>query len=195
MVDPVVLSPDVLELEGHDLSDDGAKLAGCGGDAVGGGAVTSGEDLAGDDEAAQRQRGAARGERDSRGGVGPEVLEEVGEAVEEDEGGDRVGDESAVAEAHAGEGDGEHDESHELDGLAAPRVDEEERNPVARDETGDGEDDVSDRDVLESLPSLLSSRAGEGRTVSDTLEDDAGTGSAHAWRAGGGTYEELSPRP
>jgi hypothetical protein len=38
--------------------------------------------------------------------------------------------------------DREHDETHELDGLAAPRVDEEEGDPVTRDETGNGENDL-----------------------------------------------------
>lgn len=36
---------------------------------------------------------------------------------------------------HDDEEDGKDDETHELNGLATPRVDEEEGHPVARDET------------------------------------------------------------
>lgn len=71
MLDELVGSADVLELTEADLRDDGAELAASGGNAVRGGAVAGGEDFAGDDEG---------------GGVGPEVEEEVDEAVEEYEG-------------------------------------------------------------------------------------------------------------
>jgi hypothetical protein len=43
---------------------------------------------------------------------------------------------------------------HELDRLATPRVDEEEADPVAWDQTCDAEDDVADRDVLQRLVDL-----------------------------------------
>ena len=56
-----------------------------------------------------------------------------------------------VAEAHADEDDGEDGEAHELDLLSAPRVDENEGQVVARDETADSEDDVADSDVVQSL--------------------------------------------
>lgn len=56
-----------------------------------------------------------------------------------------------VAEAHADEDDGKDGEAHELNLLSAPRVDEDEGQVVARDETADGEDDVADSDVVQSL--------------------------------------------
>ena len=70
MLDKRARAADVLQLREADLRDDGAELARGGRDTVRGGAVARGEDLAGDDE---------------RGRVRAEVLEEVGEAVEEDE--------------------------------------------------------------------------------------------------------------
>ena len=74
---------------------------------------------------------------------------------------------------HDDEEDREHDETHELDGLAAPLVDDEERRPVAGDETSGGEDHVADGDVLEVLVNLggaLERRV--GRTETDGVEDD-----------------------
>ena len=40
-------------------------------------------------------------------------------------------------------GDCEHDEAHELNRFAAPGVDEQESDPVAGNETGDGEDNLT----------------------------------------------------
>lgn len=127
---------DVPETREADLSDDSAELATRGRDTVAGGAVASGERLTGHDE---RRRVRAK------------VLEEVGEAVEEDERllGARRRDELVVAEAHAAEEYGEHGEAHELDRLAAPRVDEQEGGPVAGDEAGGGQDHVADANVLQ----------------------------------------------
>ena len=70
MLDELVRAANVDELAEADLRDDGAELAARGRDTVRGGAVAGRERLARDDE----------GRR-----VGPEVLEEVREAVEEDE--------------------------------------------------------------------------------------------------------------
>ncbi len=61
----------------------------------------------------------------------------------------------SYGEAHDDEEDGEDGKAHELDGLAAPRVYEEERRVVARDETRGGENYVADADVLEVLERLL----------------------------------------
>ena len=41
----------------------------------------------------------------------------------------------ATARTHDKEQDGEYTEAHELDGLSAPAVDEEERGPIPRDES------------------------------------------------------------
>ena len=70
VLDERVRAANVDELAEADLSDDSAELAARGRDTVRGGAVARRERLTGDDE---RRR------------VGPEVLEEVREAVEEDE--------------------------------------------------------------------------------------------------------------
>lgn len=71
MLHEFVRAADVLELTEADLRDDGAELAAGGGDTVRGRAVAGGENFPRDNEG---------------GGVGAEVLEEIGEAVEEDEG-------------------------------------------------------------------------------------------------------------
>ena len=89
MVEPAVLAACALEVgeaSKADLCDDSAELAGRGRDTVGSRTVASREDLAGNDE---------------RSRVGAEVLEEVGEAVEEDERllGGVAALQSAVAEA------------------------------------------------------------------------------------------------
>ena len=70
VLDERVRAANVDELAEADLRDDSAELAARGRDTVRGGAVARRERLTGDDE---------------RGRVGPEVLEEVSEAVEEDE--------------------------------------------------------------------------------------------------------------
>ena len=70
MLDKLVRAANVDELAEADLRDDGAELAARGGDTVRGGPVARRERLPRDDE---RRR------------VRPEVLEEVREAVEEDE--------------------------------------------------------------------------------------------------------------
>jgi len=47
-----------------------------------------------------------------------------------------------------------------LDGLATPGVDEQEGNPVSWDKTCDGEDEVSDTNVLEVLINVTRRRLG-----------------------------------
>ena len=86
MLNKLVRPADVRHLREADLGDDRAELATRGGDAVRGRAVARREDLAGNDERCR---------------VGAEVLEEVGEAVEEDERllGGVAALQSAVAEA------------------------------------------------------------------------------------------------
>jgi hypothetical protein len=138
-----------------DLRDDGAELPASGRDTVAGGAVASGEDFARYNE---------------RGGVGAEILEKVGQAVQENE---RVlppgsSDELVVAETcgplarsvvsknnqgrtHDDEQDGEHGETHELNGLAAPGVDEQEGHPVPGNETGDRDDQVADGHIVKGF--------------------------------------------
>ena len=126
-----------------------------------------------------RCRTITSGERftrdNKRGRVGAEVLEEVGEAVEESEaldgGGCRC--ELVVTETEDTEEDGERDETHELDGLAAPGVNEEEGCPVAGDETGDDDDEVTDGGVPEVLVDGSGTSKGlVGSTETDGVEDD-----------------------
>ena len=71
MLDESVGSTNVLEASETDLGNDSSELTGGSRNAMGGGTVTSGEGLSRNDEG---------------GGVGAKVLEEVGQAVEEDEG-------------------------------------------------------------------------------------------------------------
>jgi hypothetical protein len=52
---------------------------------------------------------------------------------------------------HGDEEDGKNAETHELDGLATPGIDEEEGNPISRNKAGNGENKVSDTDVVETL--------------------------------------------
>lgn len=117
MVDPVVGSSNVLELESHNLSDNGSKFTGGSTDTVSSGSVSSWEDFSWNDEGS---------------GVWSEVLEEIGDAVKEDERSDRVGDESSVSESHTRESNGEHNESHKLNWLSSPRIDEKESDPTEK---------------------------------------------------------------
>lgn len=70
MVDESVGTTDVTKTSETDLGNDGSELTRRGRDTMCGGTVTSGEHLTRDDEGS---------------GVGAEVLEEVGQAIEEDE--------------------------------------------------------------------------------------------------------------
>jgi len=105
-----VLAANVDETREADLGNNGTELARGSRDTMAGRPVSGGEDLAGNDEGS---------------GVGPEVLEEVGHTVEEDKGflgvGSTVGDHLVVTEAHGAENDGQDSETHELDGLSAPK--------------------------------------------------------------------------
>ena len=108
-------------------------------------------------------------------GVGPEVLEEVCQAVEEYErlGGGMGGDELLVTETHAAEEDGKNGEAHKLDRLATPAVDEEEGRPIAGDETGGDEDHVTESDVLEVGVDLETTRESRRRRAkTDGLENN-----------------------
>ena len=74
---------------------------------------------------------------------------------------------------HDDEKDREHGEAHQLDGLAAPLVDEEERRPVAGDEARNGQDHVADGDVPQVLVDLrAASELRVRRTETNGLEDD-----------------------
>ena len=162
VLDKLVRATNVLKLCEPYLRNDRTKLSRRSRDTVSRGPVARGENLTGDDE---RRR------------IGAEVLEEVGEAVEEDErllvAGGRG--ELVVREAHDDEQTREDREAHELDGLAAPCVDEEEGGVITGDETSSGEDDVADGDVVQVLVDL--GGLGESlrrRTETNGLQDDRG---------------------
>jgi len=144
VLDESVGTTNVSKTGESDLGNNSAKLARSGRDTVCGGTVTSGESLSGNDEGR---------------GVGAKVLEEVGEAVKEDEGllSSFSASKLVVRETHADESASEHTETHKLDRLASPRVDEQEGDPVSRNETGDGEDQVADGDVVQVVVDLLGS--------------------------------------
>ena len=138
MLDERVRSADVAHLREADLCNDGTELAGRRRDTMRRTSVASREDFTRYNECC---------------GVRAEVLEEVGETVEEHEGlgGAACGCELVVSEAHDNEEDREEDEAHELDRLAAPSVDEQEGNVVPWDETRDRKDEVSNADVVQIL--------------------------------------------
>lgn len=71
MLHEFVLATNVFELCKADLRNDGTELPACSGNTMRSGAITGRESLSGDDEGR---------------GVGTEILEEVGEAVQEDKG-------------------------------------------------------------------------------------------------------------
>lgn len=119
------------------LGDDGADLAGSGGETVRGGTVAGGEAFSGGDE--------------SRG-VRAEVEEELGEDVESEE---TLAAEIVVGEANDDEKDGEHDEAHELDGPSADGINGGNGDPVARDCARADKDDVPDSYVVEKFVNVL----------------------------------------
>jgi len=139
---------DVDQSRKANLGDNRTELAGSSGDTVTSGSIASGEDLARNDKGC---------------GVRAEVLEEVGHAVEEHERlfptGRRF--KFVVSETHDAEDDSEEGETHKLDRLATPGVDEEEGGVVTGDETADSEDKVTDSDIVEGLLNVnLLHRAG-----------------------------------
>ena len=136
VLDESVGATDVTKSSETDLGNDRSELTTRGRDTVCGRTVTGGEDLTRNDEG---------------GGVGAKVLEKVGQAVEEDESLPATigGDELVVCETHDDESASEDGETHELDRLASPSVDEKEGDPVSGDETCDGEDQVADGDVVQ----------------------------------------------
>lgn len=52
---------------------------------------------------------------------------------------------------HYNEKDGENGETHQLNGLASPRIDEEERGPITRNEASNGKNDITKADIVERL--------------------------------------------
>lgn len=66
---------------------------------------------------------------------------------------------------------GEYGKTHELDGLASPGVDEEEGEVVARDQTANGKDQVTDADILQVVVDELST-VSERSAETDCLENN-----------------------
>lgn len=133
-----IFPTDIFELGETNLSNDRTKLATRGRDPVRRRTITSGEDFTRNDECS---------------GIGSEVLEEIGEAVKEDESlvrGIRRR-ECTIRETENTEEDGENDETHQLNRFTTPTIDEEESDPIAWDEASDDENEVADCNVLEVL--------------------------------------------
>lgn len=147
VLDEVVSSgraANILHTSKADLRDDSTELATRSRDTVASGTVTRGEDLTGDDE----------GRR-----VRTEVLEEVGETVEEDEriGRGAVRGKLVVSETHDDEQYGKNGETHKLNRLATPRVDKQEADPVSGDKTSGRQNHVTNANVKQVLVDLASS--------------------------------------
>ena len=67
------------------------------------------------------------------------------------EGGQLLGRGEKGKKRRTDEQDREHGEAHELDGLAAPGVDQKESSPVARNQTTNGKNDVTDGSLAQDL--------------------------------------------
>lgn len=124
MVNTLIETTNVLGEQQQHLCQNGTQLSGGSGKTVRGTAISRREELSG-----QHERRAVR----------PEVLEEVGESVKEGERPLVHGRDLVVAEPHDDEDGGQSAEPHELDGLATPRVDERKGEPVARDQSRNGQ--------------------------------------------------------
>lgn len=119
--------------------------------------------------------GESLSRNNKRSSVRAEVLEEVGEAVEEHEcllcpgGSGKL----VISEAHDDEKDGKDNEAHHLDWFTAPAINEEEGSPVTGDETGHNEDEVANGDIAQVLvDSERASNVLAGSTVTDGGEND-----------------------
>ena len=160
MLDEGVGTTNVTKTSESDLGDNSAKLAGSGRYTMGGGTVTGGENLSRNNE----------GRR-----VGAKVLEEVGQTVKEDEsllssvGGSKL----VVCETHDDECASEDTETHKLGRLAAPGVDEKEGDPVSGNETSNGENQVTDGDVVQVVVDL-SGTSGVWGSETDGGQNDGG---------------------
>ena len=126
---------------------------------MGGGPVAGGEAFTGNDE---------------RGGVGAEVEEKLGKNIEGEE---TLGAQLVVSEADNDEENGEHDESHKLDGLAANGVDSGDGDPVAGNCASADNDDVTDSGSVEQFIDVGTARVSNGsqndRVVqTETIESD-----------------------
>jgi len=154
----VISSANIHQAGEPNLRNDGPKLSASRRDTMCGGTISGREDLPRNDEC---------------GDIGPEILEEVGQAVKEYKCLllVAIGIELVEAEAHDDENDCEHDESHELDRFSAPRVDEEEGGVVTRDKTSDGQNDVPYTDIVQTMECTNTSLRC-CTTESDSLQDD-----------------------
>lgn len=103
------------------------------------------------------------------GAVGPEVGEEEGEAVHDDEA-DLVagGGPVVVGDGEAEHEDGHHEEAEELDSEAAEDVDEGHREPVARHGAAEGDQRLRPGDAVELLERV---HGGVLRNPADRAED------------------------
>lgn len=127
------LSTTSSERTEHTLSDDSTDLASTSGDTVAGGSVTGRETFTGNDEC---------------GRVGTKVEEELSQDVE---GKDRVVAERVESEADDQEENSADGETHDLDRLAAKRIDRGNGGPVTGNGASAGNDQVTDGGAVEDL--------------------------------------------
>ena len=123
-----------------------------------GAAVAGGEALAGDDEG---------------GGVGAEVEEQLGENVKGEQ--SALG-EGVIGEADDGEDDSYDEEAADLDGFATQRVDQGDREPIARDAASADEDKVSDGIIAEDLIHVVPARKADSAKDGDVIQAQAVVG-------------------
>lgn len=76
------------------------------------------------------------------------------------------------SQTHDYEDNGKHSEAQELDRLATPGIDEEEGNPVSWNEASDGEDQVTNANVVQVVVDTLGT-LGDRRTEANCSKDDA----------------------
>lgn len=134
VVEPSISAADILQASETNLSDNGAELATGSRDTVSRGPIPSWEGFAWNDEGSD---------------VRAEVLEEIGEAVEEDKGALGVGNKRVISEAKDDEEDGERGEAHKLKWLPAPNIDDQKRSVVSWDKAGSGQDEVADGHIVQ----------------------------------------------
>lgn len=129
MVNPSVGATDILEETESDLRNNSTELAGSSADTVSSGTVTGREYFTRNDES---------------GGVRTPVEENLGKGIKDNEGSLGLGKNGVVTETKNDEKDGQHSETHNLNGLTAHLFNGEDGDPVTGNGTKKGDDDVTD---------------------------------------------------
>lgn len=72
---------------------------------------------------------------------------------------------------HDYEDNSEQDEAHKLDGPATPGIDEEESDPVTRDQASNRKNEVTDTDIDQVVVNTLDTFAGRATKTNDGKDD------------------------